>query len=779
MSSTQEVKLITSKDWDAWIAIVKGKATGYLIWDLVNPALTTKPTVLIEPIEPAFPAISADAAANSASLTAYKLNMTRYKSQVSMWEKQHASFTKLIDFIYSTVGKANLIYLQNTEVHPWDFLRALKAKLAPSDSARSLAVEKEYHRLKAGPGSRRDVEAWVDDWSQTLVQAKDNNLAEALDNRRVYRDFLLAIEKHAPVLAQFCVYGEDNITDYQAALAIAEEKFRQHIRLHDVGKGGVSHSAFATDENEKSNQNHKESKKPSYKGKVTEPGECLCGVKQWYGDCDYLRTDRPGRPQNFRPDPVIKRKVEEKLKDPKTKEKANKALERSRKFEAKDKDNKSSPSPSPTAELGTFSVVGASYSNTYHLQSSWIVDHGSSYHVCNKTMKDRFVKEFDSKDDTLIAVLGNTNVVAYGGITLNVKTPTGKGVITITNVAYIPDFMVNVVSGSMLEDKGIHFVPEHRLLHHNGQTMMLVTRNGGHYVLEDNTENSITKSSGTFAGTKPVNKSGTTREWHQLLAHAGNDSIQHLAGAAEGVEITDKEKVPNMNDCEICVLSKAHRIVSRSSYKAETSSEPFFRITYDLMQMSTALNKEQWVSHVACSEKDFQMVYTHKNKSEATEILRKAIKTIQTRFNYKVAFIRSDGETSLGKEFYDLITELGISFEPSAPDTAAQNGHSERKGGILAIKARAMRLQANLPQSLWPWVIQTAGFLMNRTPMKKHSWKTPFEEIVKHKPNLNHLKQYGCKANPLDKSIPRKEKLAPRTHIGFLVGYEGTNIFNI
>lgn len=38
---------------------------------------------------------------------------------------------------------------------------------------------------------------------------------------------------------------------------------------------------------------------------------------------------------------------------------------------------------------------------------------------------------------------------------------------------------------------------------------------------------------------------------------------------------------------------------------------------------------------------------------------------------------------------------------------------------------------------------------------------------------------YGCKAYALDKHIPKTEKMAPRAHTGYLVGYDGTNIYNI
>ena len=40
---------------------------------------------------------------------------------------------------------------------------------------------------------------------------------------------------------------------------------------------------------------------------------------------------------------------------------------------------------------------------------------------------------------------------------------------------------------------------------------------------------------------------------------------------------------------------------------------------------------------------------------------------------------------------------------------------------------------------------------------------------------------YTCRAYPLilKETIPRKQKLAPRAHIGYLVGYDSTNIYRI
>ena len=116
--------------------------------------------------------------------------------------------------------------------------------------------------------------------------------------------------------------------------------------------------------------------------------------------------------------------------------------------------------------------------------------------------------------------------------------------------------------------------------------------------------------------------------------------------------------------------------------------------------MTTALNKHEYVSHLVYAKTDFHLVYTHRHKSEALSCLKRGIKIIEIRYNGKVIFIRLDRERVLGKEFTDLLTELGITWEPSAPATSKQNGYSERLGHILVIKARAIVITAGLPDYL-------------------------------------------------------------------------------
>ena len=56
------------------------------------------------------------------------------------------------------------------------------------------------------------------------------------------------------------------------------------------------------------------------------------------------------------------------------------------------------------------------------------------------------------------------------------------------------------------------------------------------------------------------------------------------------------------------------------------------------------------------------MVYTHPSKAQVTEILIRAIRTIETRYKGKVVFVRTDGERALGKEWTTYMAMKGITF---------------------------------------------------------------------------------------------------------------------
>uniref|UniRef100_A0A093VK87 Retrovirus-related Pol polyprotein from transposon TNT 1-94 n=1 Tax=Talaromyces marneffei PM1 TaxID=1077442 RepID=A0A093VK87_TALMA len=136
-----------------------------------------------------------------------------------------------------------------------------------------------------------------------------------------------------------------------------------------------------------------------------------------------------------------------------------------------------------------------------------------------------------------------------------------------------------------------------------------------------------------------------------------------------------------------------------------------------------------------------------------------------------------------------------IILQPSPAHTQALNRGAERSGAIIKTKGRSMRKGARLPFDLWPEIVRAAVYLYNQTPRYASNWKTPYDRFTTHaawknrivienqKPQLAHLKVYGCKAYALTTEYMKKEnrlqRFNPRAWIGYLVGYDSTNVYRI
>jgi hypothetical protein len=119
-------------------------------------------------------------------------------------------------------------------------------------------------------------------------------------------------------------------------------------------------------------------------------------------------------------------------------------------------------------------------------------------------------------------------------------------------------------------------------------------------------------------------------------------------------------------------------------------------------------------------------------------------------------------------------------------------------------KARLMRIRAKLPYDLWQETVNIAVYLYNRTPRYANDWQTPYERFYTYlgqqenaknnardtaardtarKPQIAHLKAYGYKAYAMTKDAQLKRKrllkLDPRAYVGYLIGYNSTNIYRI
>jgi hypothetical protein len=822
MINTRKVILSKPADWDIWFSFVKAKAINHEVWELINSAIEAKSVEIPKSTSSIMPVVEPEGL-NKNAVELYKLECASYTHRTADYQNQKKTLIDLINYIQKIIIVDNVIYIRSIDSHSWNQLRALKKRLASTDSTRTMIIETKYRQLCWGSTRYQDMKTYLTEWERTYIEAKKNNLFEISGNKAL-RDFLVSLAGRESQYsnAQLMILKNSN-DDLLGTIA----SFRQFIRMRETENHKLvvqryderKLSAFSVENNQGSTFNEQPSQSAGQSARSNENKEkksCLCESMHRWGDCYYMIPEK--RPNDWTSNHTTMSKVNEALKDQRLKSTVEKSIKNNRKRENKGNkgkkaiinDNEASQKDAASSnqlikyqntdafifsivsniEVFTISITSRTALSTvnveYSLKGSWILDEGANHHVCNSTMLSRFTKTRNASDEKMTARAQHETIDSYEIVTIFLKSPTDLKTMTLENVAYISNFMTNLIAQSLLKRKGLCFDDWKMHLHVEDATVVNVQAYDEHYLLENNTSSSAVNqqkvNQRVYIAAKSI-KSETAYQWHQLMTHASSEVIQHLKTSAEEekMKITDKSdnSVLKTHECESCALSKMHKIIFRSAENVETSDKSFFRVTYDLIQLGPAFNKNEWVSHFACHAIDFNLVFTHEKKSDASRIVREAVNLIETRFNFKVVFIRSDEEKFLGADFKDFLVEKGISFEPFAPDSLKQNGHFERKGGILAMKARVMRIDAGLLNHLWPEIIRTTDYIANRTLMKKHQWKTSYELVLRQAPNLNNLHLYECKVYALNKHISKKAKLQERAHIDHLIDYEARNIFRI
>ena len=106
-----------------------------------------------------------------------------------------------------------------------------------------------------------------------------------------------------------------------------------------------------------------------------------------------------------------------------------------------------------------------------------------------------------------------------------------------------------------------------------------------------------------------------------------------------------------------------------------------------------------------------------KHKSDVFGIFKKWKAQVENQTGRKIKYLRTDnGLEYRDKEFIRFCELEGITRHFIIKGTPQQNGVAERMNRILAERARCMRLNAGLPKVFWAETVNTASFIINRSP---------------------------------------------------------------
>ncbi|GJZ21391.1 ribonuclease H-like domain-containing protein [Tanacetum coccineum] len=117
---------------------------------------------------------------------------------------------------------------------------------------------------------------------------------------------------------------------------------------------------------------------------------------------------------------------------------------------------------------------------------------------------------------------------------------------------------------------------------------------------------------------------------------------------------------------------------------------------------------------------------------------------VLTQFDKKIKVVKSNNGTEfVNHKMNEFFTTMGIIHQTSCAYTPQQNGIAKRKRRHLLNVARGLMFHGEIPLFLSECIL-TATYLINMLPSLILNGKYPFSLVYGRKPNLSHLRIFGC-----------------------------------
>jgi len=153
-------------------------------------------------------------------------------------------------------------------------------------------------------------------------------------------------------------------------------------------------------------------------------------------------------------------------------------------------------------------------------------------------------------------------------------------------------------------------------------------------------------------------------------------------------------------------------------------------------------------------------------------VFKKFAKVIQNEKGCRISTIKSDHGGEFQNERFDKFCEKhGIKHNFSALRTPQQNEVVERKNRSLEELARTLMNATDLPKYFWANAVSTTYYVLNRALIRPILKKTTYDLFKGRKPNISHLKVFGCKCFILNNGKDNLGKFDSKAKEGIFLGY--------
>ena len=173
----------------------------------------------------------------------------------------------------------------------------------------------------------------------------------------------------------------------------------------------------------------------------------------------------------------------------------------------------------------------------------------------------------------------------------------------------------------------------------------------------------------------------------------------------------------------------------------------------------------------------YRRVYGLRSKTQVAETIKSFLVDAERETKVKCISFRSDNGTEyVNEEVKSIFMSLGITHELSPPNCKEPNGMAERENRTLCDTARSFLALAgysggdSVRQQLWCEAVGYSAYVRNRVPNRNRTDVTPHELWYGIKPDVGHIRVFGCPAFVKVVEGQRK-KMDDKSWKGIFVGF--------
>lgn len=260
--------------------------------------------------------------------------------------------------------------------------------------------------------------------------------------------------------------------------------------------------------------------------------------------------------------------------------------------------------------------------------------------------------------------------------------------------------------------------------------------------------------------------------WHLRLRHVNYQAMELMF---KDCMVTGLPKVSHPKEvCSGCLMSKQTRkqFPTKANYSAIKPLELVHGDICGLISPSTAAGNRYFLLMVDDYSRAM-WVYFLKCKSEAFSMFKRFRALVETGQEKKIRVFRTDrGREFTSEEFNSYCEDTGIIRHYTASYMPQQNEVVERRNRTMTEMARTYLKEMQLPMELWGEAVRHYVYILNRLPMRTLSGMTPYKAWTGEKPQIGHLRVYGCLAHMKVPGVQTR-KLDDRSKPVINLGKEG------